>query len=171
MVNCYELLSHPQGKPEQFNPEEEQKFKVADNLFRDIVISVLHSKYEDSYIPYTTGKDLWEALDAKFGVSDIDSELYIMEQLFDYKMVDNRSVVKQVHEIQGLAKDLEQFPWVLPDKFVAVGIIAKLPPSWRDFATSLKHKRQEFSVAEFIGSLDVEERTRAKNAWERRWVF
>ena len=43
------------------------------------------------------------------------------------------------------------------------GIIAKLPPSWRDFATFLKHKRQEFSVAEFIGSLDVEERARAKD--------
>ena len=49
------------------------------------------------------------------------------------------------------------------DKFVADGILAKLPPSWRDFATSIKHKRQEFSVAELIGSLDVEERVRAKD--------
>jgi hypothetical protein len=32
-----------------------------------------------------------------------------------------------------------------------------------DFATSLKHKRQEFSVSEFIGTLDVEERARAKD--------
>jgi hypothetical protein len=38
---------------------------------------------------------------------------------------------------------------------VAIGIIAKLPPFWMDFATTLKHKRQEFSVAELIGSLDV----------------
>jgi hypothetical protein len=45
---------------------------------------------------------------------------------------------------------------------VASGIIAKLPPSWTDFATTLKYKRQEFSVAELIGSLDVEERARAK---------
>jgi hypothetical protein len=42
-------------------------------------------------------------------------------------------------------------------------IIAKLPPSWTDFATTLKHKRQEFSVVELIGSLDVEERARAKD--------
>ena len=46
---------------------------------------------------------------------------------------------------------------------MAGGIIAKLPPSWRDFATSLKHKRQEFSVAELIGSLDIEERARVKD--------
>ena len=51
----------------------------------------------------------------------------------------------------------------MSDKFVVGGIIAKLPTSWRDFATSLKHKRQEFSVAELIGSLDVEERVRAKD--------
>ena len=46
---------------------------------------------------------------------------------------------------------------------MAGSIIAKLSHSWRDFATSLKHKRQEFSVAELIGSLDVEERVRAKD--------
>jgi hypothetical protein len=86
-----------------------------------------------------------------------------MEQLFDYKMVENRPVVEQAHEIQALTKELEQFPCVLPDKFVAGGIIAKLPPSCTNFATTLKHKRQEFSVAELIGSLDVEERARAKD--------
>jgi hypothetical protein len=90
-MNCYHIA---QGKPEQFTPEEEQKFMIADNLFRGVVISALHSKYEDSYIPYTIGKDLWDALDAKFGVSDAGSELYIMEQLFNYKMVDNCSVVE-----------------------------------------------------------------------------
>jgi hypothetical protein len=46
---------------------------------------------------------------------------------------------------------------------VAGDIIAKLSPSWTDFATTLKHKRQEFSVAKLIGSLDVEERARAKD--------
>ena len=56
-------------------------------------------------------------------------------------MIDERSVVEEAHEFQSLAKELEQFKCVLPDKFVAGGIIVKLPPSWRNFATSLKHKR------------------------------
>jgi hypothetical protein len=100
---------------------------------------------------------------AKFGVSDTGSELYLMEQLFDYKMVEDHSVVEQAHEVQSLAKELEHFPCVLPDKFVAGGIIVKLPPSWKEFSTSLKHKRQRFSVADLIGTLDVEERARAKD--------
>jgi hypothetical protein len=100
------------------------------------MISALHSKYEKNYISCTSGKELWDALKVKFGVSDADSELYLMEQLYDYKMVENRSVVQQAHEIQVLVKELELFPCLLPDKFVASGIIAKLPPSWRDFAYS-----------------------------------
>jgi hypothetical protein len=52
---------------------------------------------------------------------------------------------------------------VLSDKFVAKGIISKLPPSWRDFATSLKHKRQEFTVDGLVGTLDVDEKARAKD--------
>ena len=56
---------------------------------------------------------------------------------------------------------------MLPDKFVAGTIIAKLPPSWNNFATSLKHKRHEFSVADLIGTLDVEEKARAKDTRAR----
>ena len=75
-MNCYHAA---QGKPEQFTPEEEQKFLVADNLFRGTVISALHPKYEKNYISCTSGKELWDALEAKFGVSDAGSELYLME--------------------------------------------------------------------------------------------
>ena len=56
---------------------------------------------------------------------------------------------------------------MLPDKFVAGGIITKLPPSWRNFSTLLKHKRQEFSVPDLIGTLDVEEKARAKDTRAR----
>jgi hypothetical protein len=78
-------------------------------------------------------------------------------------MTDGKSVVEQAHEIQYMAKELEHLKINLPDKFVAGGIIAKLPPSWRDFATTLKHKRMEISVSDLIASLDVEEKARAKD--------
>jgi hypothetical protein len=156
-------LSRRIGKPEQFTLEEERVFDVADKLFRGAVIDTLTNKYVDSYLMCTSAKELWDALDEKFSVFYVGSEQYIIEELFDYKMVENRPIVEQAHEIQALDKELRQFPCVLPDKFVAGGIIAKLPPSWADFATTLKHKRQEFTVCKLIGSLDVEERARAKD--------
>ena len=80
---------------------------AVDNLFQGAMISALHPKYDKNYISCTSGKELWDALEAKFRVSDASSELYLMKQLYDYKMVENRSVVEQAHEIQALAKKLE----------------------------------------------------------------
>ena len=109
----------------------------------------------------------WDALVAKYDTTDVDSELYIMESFYDYKMVNNRSVVEQAHEVQVLVKELELLKCPIPDKFVVGCIIAKLPSSWRNFATALKHKRQEISVENLIASLDVEEKARAKDASEK----
>jgi hypothetical protein len=111
-MNCYHAA---QGKPKQFTQEGESPFETADDLFHGAVISALDAKYIDSYIMHATAKELWDALDAKFGVPDAGSELYLMEQLYDYKMVEDHSVVEQAHEVQSLAKELEQFPCVLPD--------------------------------------------------------
>ena len=147
--------------------DEERAYQAADNLFRGAVISVLGENLVDAYMECTSGKELWDALKGRFGVPDAGSELYIMEQFFDYKMVDDRPVVEQAHELQALAKELDSFNCALPDKFVAGGIIAKLPPSWKNFATSLKHKRKEFTVVDLIGSLDVEEKARAKDSRAR----
>jgi hypothetical protein len=136
-------------------------------MFMGALFNILGINIVDTYMSFDNGKDAWDALDAKFGVSDADTELYIMEQFYDYKMTNDRPIVDQAHEIQSLAKELKQFKCTLPNKFVADGIIAKLPPSWRNFATSLKHKRQEFSVSNLIGSLYVEKKARAKDTYAR----
>jgi hypothetical protein len=79
-------------------------------------------------------------------------------------------VVEQAHEVQALAKELENYskeaPCVLPNKFVAGAITTKLPHSWRDFATSLKHKRKELTFDDLVVTLDVEEKARAKDTWK-----
>jgi hypothetical protein len=65
--------------------------------------------------------------------------------------------------MQFMVKKLALLKIIIPDEFVAGGIIAKLPPSWRDFATALKHKRVHMSILDLINSLDVEEKARAKD--------
>ena len=82
-------------------------------------------------------------LEHMFSALDAGHELYVMEQYHDFKMVDNYSVVEQAHEFQLIVRELEQLGHVLPDKFVAGGIIAKLASSWRNFATALKYKKTE----------------------------
>jgi hypothetical protein len=78
-------------------------------------------------------------------------------------MVDWKSVVTQAHEIYCMVKELGLLKIVVADEFVAGGIITKLPPSWRDFATALKHKRMHMSISDLITSLDIEEKAQAKD--------
>jgi hypothetical protein len=62
-----------------------------------------------------------------------------------------------------MVKKLTLLKIVVLDEFVAGDIIAKLPPSWRDFVTALKHKRVHMSILDLIASLDVEEKAQAKD--------
>ena len=167
-LRSLKVFEASEGLPEgTISDEDQNKFKETNTAFVGLVLSALSNKLFDVYMHITDAKELWEALNAKFGVADAGSELYIMESFHDFRMANNRSVVEQAHEIQCIAKELEHAKCALPDKFVAGCIIAKLPSSWRNFATTLKHKRQEISVENLIASLDVEEKARAKDTAER----
>jgi hypothetical protein len=60
-----------------------------------------------------------------------------------------------------MVKELALLKIVVPNEFVVGGIITKLPSSWRDFVTVLKHKRVHMSISDLIASLDVEEKAQA----------
>ena len=66
------MIHVKEGKPEQFTPEEGSAFDEADTLLRGCVISVLAENMVDSYVRLPTGKVLWDALKAQYGVSDCD---------------------------------------------------------------------------------------------------
>jgi hypothetical protein len=135
----------------------------ANTIFCGAVVGVLAETLKDTYLSYKTTKEMWDTLNTEYGGSDADTELYIIEQYHDYWMVDGESVVTQAHEIQCMVKELTLLKIVVPDEFVARGIIAKLTPSWRDFATALKHKRVHMFISDLIASLDVEEKAQARD--------
>jgi hypothetical protein len=135
---CEVRLGIPEG---EHSPEERRKFTDANNIFVGCVISVLADRLVDVYMHIIDAKELWDVLVAKYDATDAGSELYTMESFHNFRMVNNRSIVEQAHEVQVLVKELELLKCPLPDKFVAGRIIAKLLSSWRNFATALKHKR------------------------------
>jgi hypothetical protein len=62
-----------------------------------------------------------------------------------------------------MVKELGLLKIVVPDEIMAGGIIAKLPHTWRDFATAFKHKRAHMSILDLIVSLDIEEKAQVKD--------
>jgi hypothetical protein len=152
------------GKPEgKLSPEKEKEYSEANTIFCGAIVGLLAETLQDTYLCYKTAKEMWDTLNTEYGGSDVGTELYIIEQYHDYQMVDEKSVVTQAHEIQCMVKELGLLKIVVPDKFVAGGIITKLPPSWKNFAIALKHKRVHMSISDLIASLDVKEKAQAKD--------
>ncbi|XBI47969.1 hypothetical protein VPH35_111806 [Triticum aestivum] len=143
-------------------PEQEKAFREATTVFLGAVLSVIGDKLVDTYLHVHVANDLWEALESKFEAADY--KMYIIEQFHDYKMVENRPVLEQAHEIICIVKELELLKCELRGKFVAGCIIAKFPNSRRNFATTLKHQRREFFVEDVIGHLSVGQNSRAKDS-------
>lgn len=108
------------------------------NLFVGCIMSIISDNILDVYIDMTIAKGIWGALSAKYDAADAGNEFYLMESFHDYRLVNDRSVVEQAHEVQCIVKDLELSQCALPDKFVVGCIIVKLSSSWRNFVTTLK---------------------------------
>jgi hypothetical protein len=111
------------------NIDEQRAFDHDDTTCKATLLSIIGDFLIDAYVQLPTGKAMWDAHEACYGISDAGSKLYVMEQFHDYRMVESRPVVEQVHEIQALVKELKLFRCALPERFVAGCMIAKLPPS------------------------------------------
>ena len=88
------------GMPEGNISEEDQRaFQDANQIFVGVVQNVLADHIFDTILHIKDAKTLWDYLAATFGASDAGKELYIMETFHDYKIVANKSIVEQAHEI------------------------------------------------------------------------
>jgi hypothetical protein len=130
-LTAMEVFWVKDGLPEgDIFDEDRSKFQKANDIFVGAVRNVLSDHLFDSMMHIRDAKALWDHLNTTYGASDAGKELYIMESFHDYKMVANKSIVEQAHEIQRLAKELELLKYVIPDEVVAGCIIAKLPSPW-----------------------------------------
>jgi hypothetical protein len=78
-------------------------FLKVDTMLNTALFNVLCDNIVETYMSLDNGKDIRGVLKDKFRVSNADNELYVMEQFYDYKMVEQRPIVEQAHEIQSLA--------------------------------------------------------------------
>ena len=75
-------------------------------------------------------------------------------------MVDSKTVLSQVQELQVVVHEIHAEGMTLSETFQVVAFIEKLPPFWRDFKNYLKHKSKELSLEDLIVRLRIEEDNR-----------
>ncbi|GKB02506.1 hypothetical protein Tco_0830595 [Tanacetum coccineum] len=72
-------------------------------------------------------------------------------------MTDSRTVMKQYNELLGILGRFIQHKMNMDEAIQVSCIIDKLPPSWKDFKHTLKHKKEELTLVELGSHLLIEE--------------
>ncbi|KZV32544.1 hypothetical protein F511_15692 [Dorcoceras hygrometricum] len=94
-----------------------------DFLCRKYILNSLDDVLYNVYCSVKTAKELWNSLG----------------NFLNYKMVDTKSVMNQVQEIQIIIHNLLAEGMEINEPLQVATIIEKLPPMWRDFKNYLKH--------------------------------
>ena len=109
------------------------------------------------YSQVKTTKELWESLEKKYKTENASMKKFIVGRFLDYKMVDSKTVISQVQELQIILHELHAEKMELSESFQVAAIVEKLPPSWKDFKNYLKHKRKKMGLEDLIVRLKIEE--------------
>uniref|UniRef100_A0A1U7VI37 Uncharacterized protein LOC104217448 n=1 Tax=Nicotiana sylvestris TaxID=4096 RepID=A0A1U7VI37_NICSY len=151
----------PDKTPENERFTVIETWKHYDFLCKNYILSDLEDSLYNVYSNVETSKELWTALEKKYKTEDAGMKKFVAAKFLDYKMIDNKSVIIQVQELQVIIHDLLAEGLVINEAFQVAIIIEKLPPLWKEFKNYLKHERKEMSVEDLIVRLRIEEDNKA----------
>ena len=130
------------------------------------ILNGLDNTLYNVYCAFNTERELWESLDKKYKTEDAGLKKFVVGKFLDYKMLDSKTVISQVQDLQVILHDIHAEGMSLSESFQVATIIEKLPPLWKEFKNYLKHKRKEMRLEDLIVRLRIEEDNRASKKKE-----
>ncbi|KAK2999645.1 hypothetical protein RJ639_023181 [Escallonia herrerae] len=163
-VKVYYVIVNPRP-PEHGENEEESVAKTRerlrwdqnDEICRGHILNGMSNTLFDAYHTVKTAKELWNQLERRYIIEDATSKRFIVSKFFYYKMIDGRSIMEQFNEIKSILDRYSQHKLALDEFIVVTSIIDKLPPSWKNFRNSLKHRKEDITLDELGTHLRIKE--------------
>ena len=98
-------------------------WKYSDFLGRNYVMNGLPDSLYNVYSNNKTTKELWASPDWKYKTKNVRAEKFIVDRFLDYKMVDSKTVVSQVQELQVILHQIHAEGMILSKIFQVAAII------------------------------------------------
>ena len=89
----------------------------SDYFCRNFVMNCLADSLYNVYSTKKTAKELWESLDKKYKTEDAGAKKYTVGRFLDFKMVDSKTVVSQVQELQLIFHEIHAEGMVINESF------------------------------------------------------
>lgn len=105
----------------------------SDYLCKNHILNSLADDLYDYYNNCKTAGQVWEALQKKYDTEEAGAKKYVVNHHLNYKMVDERSMESQSHEIKKIDHEIITEGMPLDEQFQITVITDKLPPGWKDF--------------------------------------
>ncbi|XP_050918443.1 uncharacterized protein LOC127135857 [Lathyrus oleraceus] len=140
--------------------KERRKRKEDELLCRGHILNTLSDRLYDLYTNTASTKKIWNALEFKFKAEEEGMKKFLISKYFDFKMLDSKLILAQVHELQVLVNKIKAVKIDIPEAFQVSAIIAKLPPSWKGYRKKFLHSSEDFSLEKLQKHLRIEEETK-----------
>nr|GEV74698.1 zinc finger, CCHC-type [Tanacetum cinerariifolium] len=132
------------------------KWENDDYICRGHILNGMSDSLFHIYQNAESAKALWESLESKYMAEDASAKKFLVSNFMNYKMVDTRHVMKQYHEMLRILGEYAQHNLMMDEAISVAVIVDKLPPSWKEFKHSLKHKKEELNLVQLGSHLRIE---------------
>lgn len=137
--------------------KERKKRKEEELLWHGHILNKLFDRLYDLYTDTQSATEIWKALEFKLKAEEEDTKKFLISKYFDFKMIDSKSIIPQVHELQVLVNKIKAVKIDIPKTFQVCAIIAKLSPSWKGYRKKFLHSSEDFSLEKIQKHLRIEE--------------
>lgn len=95
--NCPEHTTAGDADPDNILEEKIKKYEKANKLVRGHLLSHMTNALFDLFISNKSAKAIWETLEKKYGTDDAGKKKYATGKWLQFKMVDDKPIMDQVH--------------------------------------------------------------------------
>ena len=142
---------------------QRKKWEEDELICKGHILNTLSDCLYDLYTSMKSLKESWSALESKYKTEKVGTNKFIIQKCFDYKILDNISVLDQEHELQILVNKLCNLLINIPESFQVDAIIEKLPPSWNNFRKKLQPMSKDLTFEQFGQHLRIEEESQVRD--------
>lgn len=94
--------------------KERKKRKEGELLCRGHIQNALFDHLYDLYIHTQSTTEIWKTLEFKFKAEEEGTKKFLISKYFDFKMLDSKLILAQVHELQVLVNKIKAIKIDIP---------------------------------------------------------